>query len=159
MSKAQPWYWELAQRGGGPDWHLLATFAPSGAAALADAALTLGHMGYTRVPAVAQGADTITLIDSYHADVYIENSKEGSAQRNIMVYRLIEIEQASIHATYAYGWAEGDDALTKVLLGLLATSGVALGAWQVQAGGEGYDYTTVRQGADGASLTIYLAEA
>lgn len=156
MSTTKPWYWELAQRGSGPDWHLLATFAPSDAAALADAARRLERMGYTRVPSVKHGEAIITLIDSHHADIYIDNSREGFAQRNILIYRLIEIDHARIHATYAYGWADVDDALSTVLLDLLATPGIALGAWQVQAGGEGYDYITVRTGVGWKSFASYL---
>ncbi|KAB8145782.1 hypothetical protein F8S13_01495 [Chloroflexia bacterium SDU3-3] len=156
MTTARPWYWELSQRGSGPDWHLLATFAPLGAAALADAARRMERMGYTRVPAVARNESLITLIDSAHAAQYIENTKEGAAQRNILIYRLIEIDHTHIHATYAYGWAEEGDALSAVMLDLRAIPGTALDSWQVQAGGEGYDYITVRRGVGWQSFTSYL---
>jgi hypothetical protein len=153
MDSHQPWCWEAAQAAAGPDWHFIARVSPQSTAALAALAARAAPAGFVRL-ASAGGAQE--LIDAGNYDTYAGNL--AGAARNIWVYNLIRITDDTVEIQAGYG-GRGDDlsrAETQLLHEILATPEVALTHWKVIAGGEGYEYRTLREGRDGESLRRYL---
>ncbi|NTU81587.1 MAG: hypothetical protein HGA45_19770 [Chloroflexales bacterium] len=153
MDSHRPWCWEAAQTAAGPDWHFIAQVSPESTTALATLAALATPAGFTRL-APADGAQE--LIDAGNYDTYVGNL--AGAARNIWVYNLIRITGDTIEIQAGYG-GRGEElsrAETQLLREILATPGMALTRWKVIAGGEGYDYRTLREGEDGESLRRYL---
>ena len=153
MTKVKPWCWQLAANGSGPDWLLLAHVTPDSVAALAQALANTTLDGYS------QCADTpYTLMDSTNAVTYLGNLT-GNEPRNIWVYNLVEIQGDLIKIENGYG-GRGDvnnQVETDFLLHLFALPNITLQAWQVLAGGEGYDYVVSAAGTDAGSFMAYLS--
>ncbi len=149
------WCWEAAQAGAGPDWHFIARVSPESVGALADLAARAAPAGFARLNP-ADGAQE--LIDASNYDAYAGNIA-GRAAQNIWVYNLIRVAGDTVEIQAGYG-GRGEElsrAETQLLLDILATPGVALARWEALAGGEGYDYRTLREGGDAESLRAYLA--
>lgn len=133
MANVKPWCWQLAAKGNGPDWLLLAHVTPDSVAALAAALANTTLDGYT------QCVDTpYTLMDSANAATYLSNLT-GNHPRNIWVYNLVEIQGDLIKIESGYG-GRGDvnsQVETDFLLHLFALPNITLQSWQVLAGGRG----------------------
>ena len=153
MTKVKPWCWQLAAKGNGPDWLLLAHVTPDSVAALAAALANTTLDGYS------QCADTpYTLMDSTNADAYLGNLT-GKNSRNIWVYNLVEIQSDLIKIESGYGGrgSVNSQVETDFLLHLFALPNITLQSWQVLAGGEGYDYVVSAAGTDAGSFMAYLS--
>lgn len=153
MTKVKPWCWQLAAHGNGPDWLLLAHVTPDSVVALAQV------LARTTLDGYSQRDDSIyTLMDSTNADAYLGNLT-GKDPRNIWVYNLVEIQGDLIKIESGYGGrgSVNSQVETDFLLHLFALPNITLQAWQVLAGGEGYDYVVSAAGTDAGSFMAYLS--
>lgn len=156
MDDHRLWCWEAAQAAAGPDWHFIARVSPESTVALAALAGRAAPDGFARV-ATTDGAQEF--IDTSNYDDYSGNLT-GRQSRNIWVYNLVRFQGDTLEIQAGYG-GRGEDlsrAETRLLHAILADAGVILVHWKVLAGGEGYEYRTLRLGGDGESLRAYLAK-
>lgn len=165
MLQFKPWCWELLADGHGPDWFFLSEVTPSSSDAIARVISTLSLSGFTSYPQVKQYCTihqqvcvSHAFIDTSNASMYRANLS-GTEQRNIWVYDLLQFHSNVLEIECGYGGrgATYHESETAVLMELLSLADVTLLSWKVQAGGNGYDYRTIREGRDIGSLTGYLS--
>jgi hypothetical protein len=162
MTDHKPWCWEVGQSG--PDWFFMANVAPQSAAALAQIAAGAAPRGYTycaRPEEHCQQHQQLcsyhTFIDTSNAEAYA-NNLAGQAKKNLWIYNLIEVHGDAIKIECGYG-GRGEQhsrAETAFLLHLFSAPGVTLRDWKVVAGGEGYDYKTIREGVGLDDFRSYI---
>jgi hypothetical protein len=164
MTAMKPWCWQAAQDAKGPDWLLLAKATPSSEQALAQAAAAASIDGYTAFansaeycPTHQQTCSFHTFIDTTNAEAYQANLS-AKEPRNIWIYNLIQIhrDQVMLEAGYGGRGETYNQAETEFLLRLFNTPGITLEAWQVFAGGNGYDHNLIQEGAGVDSFLAYL---
>lgn len=161
---SRDWFWQLQADGHGPDWFFFATFAPAGAERLSR--LVREHP----LPAFAQYRATNRLCRRHHHtstfDLYVDQANyaglvanlTGEQGRNIWIYHTIEVCGADITIERGYGGYPGAHgaAETGLIATLARSSELALTAWQVGYGGEGYTGGSVASGASAAELLAYV---
>jgi hypothetical protein len=140
----------------GPDWLFIAQVRPECAGDLAAIAARAAPAGF--VPC-ADGDDAITFIDADNLAAYTRNLT-GERPQNIWIYNMVQVRGDTVTVECGYGGrgAALNHAETAFLLDLLAAPEIALCSWRVLAGGNGYDYTALREGADAAGLRDYLSQ-
>jgi hypothetical protein len=160
------WYWQLADAGKGPDWSLSLSVAPDGFRRLA--ALVRQHPlpGFS-YHAVAghpcrqhrHDADYDLYVDARNAESLMANIT-GGAQRNVWVYHAIEVCGADLLVERGYGgYPDAHGAAETGLIAMLAQDpDLALVAWRVSYGGEGYEGGDVATGDSAAGLLDYLRD-
>lgn len=158
------WCWEAAQAGHGPDWRFFAQVAPEGEADLAKIAASAELPGYAYCGLNeaycwhhGQACLMHTFMDSSSAAAYTSNVT-GGRQTNLWVYNAVEIHGTIVELECGYG-GRGDthnQAETAFLLDLFARPEIVLQRWAVYAGGDGYDFRTIAEGAGVETLRSYL---
>lgn len=163
MTDHKPWCWEVAPSG--PDWIFIAHVSPASAADLAQAAAAVVPQGYTFCPRDAapcryhqQVCSYVTFVDTSNLEAYRMNLRGDATQKNIWIYNIIEVHRDVIEIECGYGGRgeEYNRAETAWLLAVLTTPGIVLRDWKVVAGGEGYDYKTIREGSGIDDLRRYI---
>lgn len=165
MPPLRPWCWEPLACGGGPDWLFVAEVTSSRADALARAARAHALPGFTRCPTTHAYCPTHqrscafhACIDTPNADAYRAN-RAAARPRNIWIYDHVQVHATMVEVTCGYGGrgAAYHDVETAFLRDLLSAEAISLRSWKVLAGGEGYEFRTLREGTDIASLLAYLS--
>jgi hypothetical protein len=167
MADRKPWCWEASRSGQGPNWLFIAQVDAASEAALAQLTATAALPGYSLVesgPAYCEQHQAVcgrqVFIDTANARAYADNLRADKSQKNIWIYNTIEIHRGSIAIECGYG-GRGEaynEAESSFLLDLLASPEITLQSWSVMAGGDGYDYTTLRRGESLEQLKSYLLE-
>jgi hypothetical protein len=164
MTEPKVWCWEAARAGHGPDWRLLAVFDPQGEGTLDRLAARAALPGYTYCGAVEtpctyhqQACHTHTFVDTPNAKAYQHNLK-GDEQTNLWIYNTVQIHRGVVDIECGYGGrgAGHNEVETAFLLGLITAPTLVVQHWSILAGGNGYDFRTLAEGAGADSFRAYL---
>ncbi len=147
------WFWQISEKGGGPDYFFAANFDP-------DDAQRLSNKVREYLP-----SEFIRNQDFYYPDRYQDYSLYESyldkyAYENMLtnghswIYTQIEVVDHKLYIENGFGVGRDHD--TNFVIALATSPDLTLCNWQVSGGGQGYNYVEVAHGSNTNDLINYL---
>lgn len=149
------WFHEIG--GNGPDWFLQIKVGSAAIARVRAAVRALTLADLRRYTEVKDGVELDHYVNQHRLRDFVANL-EGHGRTNIWIYNWIQIGRGAVAFERGYS-GQGGGATTdeqRVIAAILADRAVAIERWSVGAGGQGYDWVDIAEGADAGSLIEYL---
>jgi hypothetical protein len=143
---------------------MLAQVAPESAGDLAEIASHAALPGYTSCGVAAAPCQyhrricqSQVFIDAANAAAYGSNLR-GGTQSNLWIYNVVQIHSNLIAIESGYGGrgAAHSRVETAFLLDIVGRPAITLQHWSIRAGGDGYDYRVIQEGAGLDALRAYI---
>jgi hypothetical protein len=153
MSKYRDWFWQISEKGGGPDYFFMATFDPSDVRRLSNKVRQYLSPEYVR-------DENFGRPNRYQHYSLYECYLDKNAYQNMLlkcncwIYTQIEVVDHKLYIENGYGVGRDND--TNFIIALATSPDLTLCNWQVSAGGQGYNYVEIAYGSNTNDLLNYL---